>query len=83
MAGLVQDDLQGDGDAEPEKQEEEAAGKVPILNAHTAEAGTERHGEDEREDRPRRATLRLLFLFVHSIISPNNIITDFPPDANA
>ena len=48
MAGLVQDDLHCEGDAEPEKQEEEAAGKVPVLNARAADADAKRHGEDGR-----------------------------------
>ena len=74
MAGLVQDGLQGEGDAKPEKYEEESAEKVTekvaALNACAGGSDAERHGKDGREDCPRCTALWLLFLFVHTITYP-------------
>ena len=53
MAGLVQDDLQGEGDAEPGKPEEEPGEKALVFGKRIADARAEPHAENEREDHPR------------------------------
>ena len=53
MAGLVQDGLQGERDAEPEKYEEEHGEKALVFGKRIADARAEPHAENEREDHPR------------------------------
>ena len=44
MAGLVQDGLQGEGDAEPGKHEEEHGEKALVFGKRIADTRAERHG---------------------------------------
>ena len=53
MAGLMQDDLHGEGDTEPGKPEEEGNEKALVFGKRIADACAEPYAEDEREDHPR------------------------------